>query len=72
MDAQLERMYRAGQDRLRRQAVRLQRALRHNRPWGLFQASEVRSNQSEAAYRLMVRRAKGHIVAGARGDIRSA
>jgi anthranilate/para-aminobenzoate synthase component I len=61
---QLERLYRSAQDRLRRQAVRLQRAIRQDRPWGSFQASDVRSNQSEAAYRLMVRRAKGHIAAG--------
>jgi anthranilate/para-aminobenzoate synthase component I len=62
--AQLERLYRSAQDRLRRQAVQLQRSLRHDRTWGTFQASDVRSNQSEAAYRLMVRRAKGHIAAG--------
>jgi anthranilate/para-aminobenzoate synthase component I len=61
---QLERLYRSAQDRLRRQAVRLQKAIRQQRPWGLFKASEVRSNQSEAAYQLMVRRAKGHIAAG--------
>jgi para-aminobenzoate synthetase component I len=62
--AQLERMYRIGQDKLRREAVKLQKSLRQGRPWGTFQASEVRSSQSEAAYRLMVRRAKGHIAAG--------
>src|SRR5262249_2401978 len=39
-------------------------ALRDQRTWGMFHASDVRSNQSEAAYRLMVRRAKGHIAAG--------
>jgi anthranilate/para-aminobenzoate synthase component I len=61
---QLERIYRMAQDRLRRQAVRLQKALRNDRPWGTFEASDVRSNQSEAAYRLMVRRAKGHIISG--------
>jgi aminodeoxychorismate synthase component I len=62
--AQLERMYRSAQDRLRRQAVHLQKSLRDNRTWASFEASDVRSNQSEAAYRLMVRRAKGHIAAG--------
>ncbi len=62
--AQLERMYRSAQDRLRRQAVRLQRSLRAARTWGAFHSSDVRSNQSEAAYRLMVRRAKGYISAG--------
>jgi anthranilate/para-aminobenzoate synthase component I len=62
--AQLERMYRSAQDRLRRQAVRLQRAIHHPRAWGTFQTSNLRSNRSEAAYRLMVRRTKGHITAG--------
>lgn len=61
---QLERIYRQGQDRLRRAAVTLQKAVRKRRSWGSFQPSEVRSNRSEAAYRLMVRRAKGHISAG--------
>jgi anthranilate/para-aminobenzoate synthase component I len=62
--AAVERMYRSAQNRLRRQAVRLQRAIRSNRSWGEFQADRVRSNKSEAAYRLMVRRAKGFIEAG--------
>ncbi len=62
--AQLERMYRSAQDRLRRHAVHLQKALHSRKEWGDFKASEVRSNLSEAAYRLMVRRAKGHIAAG--------
>jgi anthranilate/para-aminobenzoate synthase component I len=61
---QLERLYRQGQDQLRRDAVRLQKALRRYRTWGDFHASEVRSNRSEAAYQLMVRRAKGLIAAG--------
>ncbi len=62
--AQLERLYRQAQDRLRRDAVRLQKAIRHKRAWGTFEARDVRSNRSEAAYRLMVRRAKGLIAAG--------
>lgn len=62
--AQLERMYRAAQDRLRRQAVRLQKALHRFRAWGSFRSSSLRSNRSEAAYRLMVRRAKGFIASG--------
>lgn len=61
---QLERMYRSAQDRLRRHAVQLQKSLHSRKEWGDFKASEVRSNLSEAAYRLMVRRAKGHIAAG--------
>lgn len=61
---QLERIYRQGQDKLRRAAVRIQKAVRHKRAWSPFQSSEVRSNRSEAAYRLMVRRAKGLIAAG--------
>lgn len=61
---QLEKHYRLGQDRLRRYAVDLQKALHHKRAWGSFRTSEIRSNRSEAAYRLMVRRAKGHIAAG--------
>ncbi|OGR92680.1 MAG: hypothetical protein A2992_10260 [Elusimicrobia bacterium RIFCSPLOWO2_01_FULL_59_12] len=62
--AQLERMYRTAQDRLRRQAVRLQKSIRSPRVWGEFRASGVRSNRSEAAYRLMVRRAKGYLSSG--------
>lgn len=62
--AQLERLYRSAQDRLRRQAVRFQRAIRQRKMWGPFQTSDLRSNRSEPAYRLMVRRAKGHIAAG--------
>jgi anthranilate/para-aminobenzoate synthase component I len=62
--AQLERMYRSAQDRLRRQAVRLQKSLRQQRPWGSFQASGLRSDRSPAAYGLMVRRAKGKMAAG--------
>ncbi len=61
---QIERVYRLAQDRLRRYAVDVQKAVNHKRAWGLFKASEVRSNRSEAAYRLMVRRAKGFISAG--------
>ena len=61
---QLERAYRLGQDRLRRHAVRLQKALRHRRSWGAFRASEVRSNRSSAAYQVMVRRAKRWIASG--------
>lgn len=62
--ALLERIYRQGQDRLRRYAVDVQRAVRRPRAWGEFHAQGLRSNRSEAAYRLMVRRAKGHIEAG--------
>jgi len=61
---QLERLYRQGQDRLRRYAVTLQKALHRNRSWGEFRATEVKSNRSEAAYQLMARRAKGFIAAG--------
>jgi anthranilate/para-aminobenzoate synthase component I len=61
---QLERVYRNAQDRLRRYAVDVQQAIHHPRPWGAFQAEDMRSNRSEAAYRLMVRRAKGFIAAG--------
>lgn len=61
---QVERIYRLAQDRLRRYAVSLQRAIHRKRVWAPFKASEVRSNRSEAAYRLMVRRAKGYIAAG--------
>lgn len=61
---QLERVYRNAQDRLRRYAVDVQRAIHHPRHWGAFQADDIRSNRSEAAYRLMVRRAKGFIAAG--------
>lgn len=62
--AQLERAYRQAQDRLRRYAVKLQKAVHQRRAWGLFRAGDVRSNRSEAAYRLMVRRAKGLIASG--------
>jgi anthranilate/para-aminobenzoate synthase component I len=62
--AQLERLYRQGQDRLRRYAVTVQKAVRRRRPWGDFQATEVKSNRSEASYQLMVRRAKGFVAAG--------
>jgi len=62
--ALLERVYRQGQDRLRRYAVDVQRAVRQRRAWGDFQSDSLRSNRSEAAYQLMVRRAKGHIAAG--------
>ncbi len=61
---QLERLYRQGQDRLRRSAVVLQKAIHRHRSWGEFHATDVRSNRSEAAYQLMVRRAKGLIAAG--------
>jgi para-aminobenzoate synthetase component 1 len=61
---QLERVYRQAQDRLRRYAVDLQKAIHHPRSWGAFHAEDMRSNRSEAAYRLMVRRAKGFISAG--------
>lgn len=61
---QLERAYRQAQDRLRRYAVDVQRAIHHSRPWGHFEAQDLRSNRSEAAYRLMVRRARGLIAAG--------
>jgi anthranilate/para-aminobenzoate synthase component I len=61
---QLERLYRLAQDRLRRYAVTLQKAVHRREPWGAFEASAVQSNRSEAAYRLMVRRAKGLISAG--------
>jgi anthranilate/para-aminobenzoate synthase component I len=61
---QLERLYRQGQDRLRRYAVTMQKAVHHRRSWGDFQATEVKSNRSSAAYQLMVRRAKGFIAAG--------
>lgn len=61
---QLERLYRQGQDRLRRYAVTVQKAVHHRKSWAVFQASDVRSNRSEAAYQLMVRRAKGFIAAG--------
>ncbi len=62
--ASLERVYRQAQDRLRRCAVEVQRAIRRRRSWGNFYANDLRSNRSEAAYRLMVRRAKGLIMAG--------
>lgn len=61
---QIERVYRLAQDRLRRYAVDVQKAVHSKRSWGAFKATEVRSNRSEAAYRLMVRRAKGFISAG--------
>ena len=61
---QIERLYRQGQDRLRRYAVTLQKAVRRRAAWGTFQASAVKSNCSPAAYQLMVRRAKGLIAAG--------
>jgi anthranilate/para-aminobenzoate synthase component I len=61
---QLERIYRQGQDRLRRYAVIVQKAVHRRKAWGDFLATEVRSNRSEAAYQLMVRRAKGFIAAG--------
>jgi anthranilate/para-aminobenzoate synthase component I len=61
---QLERLYRQGQDRLRRYAVSVQKAVHRRRPWGVFHASDLRSNRSPAAYQLMVRRAKGLIAAG--------
>ncbi len=60
----LENLYRTAQDQLRRYAVEIQRAFRRKRAWGTFRSSEIRSNRSEAAYRLMVRRAQGHIAAG--------
>jgi anthranilate/para-aminobenzoate synthase component I len=63
---QLERLYRQGQDRLRRYAVSFQKAVHRRKVWGTFQASEVKSNRSPAAYELMVRRAKGFI---AQGDV---
>ena len=55
---QLERLYRQGQDRLRRYAVSFQKAIHRRKAWGSFHASEVKSNRSPAAYELMVRRAK--------------
>ena len=61
---QLEKLYRQGQDRLRRYAVTVQKAVHHRRSWGDFQAADLTSNRSEAAYQLMVRRAKGLIAAG--------
>jgi len=61
---QLEHLYRQGQDRLRRYAVSVQRAVHRRRPWGTFEASDVKSNRSQAAYQLMVRRAKGFIASG--------
>jgi anthranilate/para-aminobenzoate synthase component I len=61
---QLERLYRQGQDRLRRYAVAIQKAVHRRRAWGSFHAGEIKCNRSEAAYRLMVRRAKGYIAAG--------
>jgi len=61
---QLEKIYRTAQDRLRRYAVKLQKAVRHPQSWGTFRASKIHSNLSEAAFRLMVRRAKGFIGAG--------
>jgi anthranilate/para-aminobenzoate synthase component I len=62
--AQLERLYRNAQDRLRRYAVDVQRAIHRSRPSGTFHFEDLRSNRSEAAYRLMVRRAQGLISAG--------
>jgi anthranilate/para-aminobenzoate synthase component I len=61
---QLEKIYRSAQDRLRRYAVQIQRAIRTKTPWGQFRSDHVRSNRSAAAYQLMVRRAKGLIAAG--------
>ncbi|MFA5975426.1 MAG: anthranilate synthase component I family protein [Elusimicrobiota bacterium] len=61
---QLERIYRQAQDRLRRYAIKLQRAVHQPRAWGTFHTGDICSNCSEAAYRLMVRRAKGLIAAG--------
>ncbi len=61
---QLEKLYRQGQDRLRRYAVTLQKAVHRRKSWGDFNATDVKSNRSEAAYQLMVRRAKGLIAAG--------
>ncbi len=61
---QLEKLYRQGQDRLRRYAVTLQKAVHRRKSWGDFNATDVKSNRSEAAYQLMVRRAKGLISAG--------
>jgi anthranilate/para-aminobenzoate synthase component I len=61
---QLEKIYRSAQDRLRRYAVSLQKALHAKTVWGTFQTSAVRSNRSAAAYQLMVRRAKGYIASG--------
>lgn len=61
---QIEKIYRLAQDRLRRYAVDVQKAVLRKRSWGTFKATEVRSNHSEAAYKLMVRRAKGLIAAG--------
>ena len=60
----LERLYRQGQDRLRRYAVTVQKAVHRRKLWGDFQATEVKSNRSEAAYQLMVRRAKGFVASG--------
>jgi anthranilate/para-aminobenzoate synthase component I len=62
--AQLERIYRNAQDRLLRQAVRVQRAVREDRPWKVFTAPIPRSNRSEHAYQSAVRRAKTHMAAG--------
>jgi anthranilate/para-aminobenzoate synthase component I len=61
---QLERLYRQAQDRLRRYAVKIQRAVHRRMPWNPFEVSAVRSNRSAAAFALMVRRAKGLIAAG--------
>ncbi len=61
---QLEKLYRQGQDRLRRYAITIQKAVHSHKTWGDFQAADVKSNRSEAAYQLMVRRAKGLITAG--------
>ena len=61
---QLERLYRQGQDRLRRYAVSVQKAVHRRKAWGTFQATDVKSNRSAAAYQLMARRAKGFIGQG--------
>jgi len=61
---QLEKIYRGAQDRLRRYAVEFQKAAYRRKTWGAFRAAEIRSNRSEAAYRLMIRRAKGYIGSG--------
>jgi len=61
---QMERVYRSAQDRLRRYAVDVQKAIHHTRTYGAFHIEDLRSNRSQAAYQLMVRRAKGFITAG--------
>jgi len=60
----LEKVYRTAQDRLRRYAVGVQKAIHVKAVWGTFKSLGLRSNRSPAAYQLMVRRAKGYIAAG--------